>query len=587
MNFAEQLKNQLNIVDVVQQYVLLKRQGSGQRWVGLCPFHSEKTPSFGVHSGHQYYKCFGCDAGGDVLNFIQQIESLTFAETLRLLADRYSIPMPERQRNDDPEAQRYAALLEVHEAAAALFQENLRGQSGVQARAYLESRGVGPDAIKEFRLGLADSSGQQLAQRLKSFGEKLLVDAGLIAQRQDTPGVYDRFRSRLMFPIQNGSGKVIAFGGRALSADDKVKYLNSPETKLYSKSSVLYNLHRAKIAARKNDRMIIVEGYMDAIGIYSSGIQEVVALCGTALGPSQIRAMKQETSYQSGRGHVVLNFDSDSAGNRSTEKYIPQLLASGLRVRVLNIPGDLDPDEFIQKNGADAYSKLLENAPSYFHWLTDNAKTKFDMRTPEGRVDAFKFILPSVEHVRDRIERDTIATEIAERLDIDRDMVRQALRPNNSSKSAARSHDYVAAVPANERLLIACMLTSADARAVVRHFFTQAETLDTPELGTIFQAILSPGADASSFSLGAVLATLDSRSQRVLSEISFSECGVTEEQAVEQALGCLKQFEEKSFHRKLELLKRRVREAEAQGNLNEAFRAMEELNGVMRLSGKT
>jgi DNA primase len=325
---------------------------------------------------------------------------------------------------------------------------------------------------------------------------------------------------------------------------------------------------------------------MDAIGIYSSGIQEVVALCGTALGANQIRAMKQETSYQSGRGHVVLNFDSDSAGNRSTEKYIPQLLASGLRVRVLNTPGDLDPDEFIQKNGAAAYSKLLENAPSYFHWATDNAKTKFDVRTPEGRVDAFKFILPSIEHVRDRIEKDTIATEIAERLDLDRDMVRQALRPKTSSHLPARSQDFAVAIPANERLLIACMLTSADARAVVRHFFAEAKTLDRPELGIIFEAILSLHADGSAFSLGAVLASLDSRSQRILSEISFSECGVTEEQAVEQALGCLKRFEEKSFHRKLEHLKKRVREAEAQGNLNEALRAMEELNGAMRLSGK-
>ena len=183
MNFAEQLKNQLNIVEVVGQYVRLKQQGSGQRWVGLCPFHSEKTPSFGVHSGHQYYKCFGCDAAGDVLKFVQQMESLTFPETLRTLAERYSIPMPERQRADDPETQRNAALLEIHEAAAAIFQDNLRGPSGAEARTYLASRNVTPDAIREFRLGLSDASGQQLVQKLKRFGEALLVDSGLIARR--------------------------------------------------------------------------------------------------------------------------------------------------------------------------------------------------------------------------------------------------------------------------------------------------------------------------------------------------------------------------------------------------------------------
>jgi DNA primase len=586
MNFAEQLKNQLNIVDVVQQYVPLKRQGSGQRWIGLCPFHSEKTPSFGVHSGHQYYKCFGCDAGGDVFNFIQQIESLTFAETLRLLAERYSIPMPERQRNDDPQAQHYAALLEIHEAAAALFQENFRGPSGAEARAYLESRGVSSDAVREFRLGLADASGQQLAHRLRSFGENLLLDAGLIARRQDAPGVYDRFRGRLMFPIHNGSGKVIAFGGRTLLADDKVKYLNSPETKLYTKSSILYNLHRAKIAARKNDRIIIVEGYMDAIGIYSSGIQEVVALCGTALGPNQIRAMKQETSYQSGHGHVILNFDSDSAGNRSTEKYIPQLLASGLRVKVLNIPGDLDPDEFIQKNGAAAYYKLLENAPSYFHWLADNARTKFNLRTAEGRVDAFKFILPAVEHVHDRIERSAIAAEVAERLGVDRDIVRQVLRPKTSSQGTARNRDFAAGIPANEKLLIACMLASADARKVVRHFFSEAGTLEILELKTIFEAIFSASPDDAVVSLAAIVASLDSRSQRILSEISFSESGIPEEHAAEQALDCLKRLEEKSFQKKCEHLKKLVREADARGDLNEAFRLTEELDGLTRLSGK-
>ncbi len=454
MNFAEQLKNQLNIVDVVQQYVPLKRQGAGQRWVGLCPFHSEKTPSFGVHSGHQYYKCFGCDASGDVLNFVQQIESLTFAETLRLLAERYSIPMPERQRSDDPEAQRYAALLEIHEAAATLFQENLRGPSGAEARAYLNSRGVSPDSTREFRLGLADASGQQLTQRLKSYGENLLIASGLVSQRQDTSGLYDRFRGRLMFPIHNASGKLIAFGGRALSPDDKVKYLNSPETRLYTKSAVLYNLHRAKIAARKNDRIIMVEGYMDAIGIYSAGVQEVVALCGTALGPNQIRVIKKETSYQSGRGQVVLNFDSDSAGDRSTGKYIPQILASGLSVKILDIPGGLDPDEFIQQNGAAAYQRHLEQARPYFDWLSDYAKSKFNVRTAEGRVDALKFILPSIEHVRDSIERDATASNVAERLNLDRDMVRQALRSKTSSQSAPRNYELAAVVPANERLLI-------------------------------------------------------------------------------------------------------------------------------------
>ncbi len=369
MTFAEHLKSQLNIVEVVGQYVRLKRAGT--RYVGLCPFHSEKTPSFGVHSTLQYYKCFGCDAGGDVFKFVMEIESLTFPEALKLLADRYGIPIPE-QRSDDPDTQHRAALLEMQEIAAEVFQSNLRGSSGAEARSYLESRAVSRGAIDEFRLGLSDSSGRQLTYRLRKFGPALLEESGLVSKRHETGEFFDRFRARLIFPIHNESGKVIAFGGRALKPDDEPKYLNSPETKIYKKSTVLYNLHRAKIDARKHDRMILVEGYMDVIGVYSGGIREVVASSGTSLAVDQVRAIKRQVAQQqASTGQVILNFDPDAAGARSTEKYIATLLAEGLRVKVLEIPGGLDPDEYIQQNGPDAYRKQLETArhPTSTGWL--------------------------------------------------------------------------------------------------------------------------------------------------------------------------------------------------------------------------
>lgn len=585
MNFSEQLKNQLNIVEVVGQYVRLKQQGGGQRWVGLCPFHSEKTPSFGVHSGHQYYKCFGCDAAGDVLKFVQQIESLTFPETLRSLAERYGIPFPERQRNEDPETQRISALYEIHEAAASLFQENLRGPSGADARNYLASRGVSPDATREFRLGLADADGQQIAQRLKKFGESLLLDSGLLGKRQEGSGTYDRFRARLMFPIHDGSGKVIAFGGRALRSDEKVKYLNSPETRLYTKSSVLYNMHRAKIAARKNDRMILVEGYMDAIAVYSAGVQEVVAVCGTALGSSQIRAVKQEISYQSGKGHVILNFDSDFAGARSTEKYISTLLAQGLRVKVLEIPGELDPDEYLQVSGLEAYRKLLEQAPSYFHWLTESARKRFDMRSAEGRIDAFKAILPAVEQVHDRMERAAIATEIAEQLGVDRALVHHAIRQKSAPQTGLRPRDVSSAVAPNEKLLLACMLASSDARAIVRHYLTEADGLEPLELRPIFEAILNAETSGSSFSLSEVVNQLDAHFGQILTTVGFSESGIAEAHAAEQALDCLKLLEAKSIQARCDALKKSIRELEQQGNVHEAIRLMNDLDAMKRSSG--
>ncbi len=360
MDFAQQLKSQLDIVEIIGQYVRLKSRGSTHRYVGLCPFHNEKTPSFHVDGALGFYKCFGCDASGDVFKFVQEMDRLTFPEVLKTLADRYGIPMPQR-RLDDPQAQLRTALLEMHEVAADTFQRNLRGTGGAEARRYLESRGVTQAAIDEFRLGLSDAGGQQLTTRLQRFGAKVMEESGLVAKRQDGSGFFDRFRGRLMFPIHSESGQVIGFGGRALRAGDEPKYLNSPETAIYRKSNVLYNLHRAKADARKHDRMLLVEGYMDVIGVYSAGIKEVVASCGTSLSNDQVRMIKRQTSQQqAGNGQVILNFDPDAAGQRSAEKYVGAFLAEGLRVRILELPGGLDPDEFIQNNGLDAVCTSIE-----------------------------------------------------------------------------------------------------------------------------------------------------------------------------------------------------------------------------------
>ncbi|MBV8551179.1 MAG: DNA primase [Acidobacteriaceae bacterium] len=584
MNFAEHLKSQLDIVEVVGQYVRLKRQGVGPRYVGLCPFHSEKTPSFGVHSTLQYYKCFGCDAAGDVYKFVQQIESLTFPETLKLLAERYGIPMPERERSGDPEAQRRAALLEMHEIAAETFQSNLRGPSGADARRYLESRGVSRVAIDEFRLGLSDPSGQQLLNRLQRFGPALLEESGLAIKRQESGGFFDRFRARLMFPIHNESGKVIAFGGRALRPGDEPKYLNSPETRLYKKSTILYNLHRAKIDARKHNQMILVEGYMDVIGVYSAGIHEVVASSGTSLGNDQVRAMKRQISHQAGTGQIILNFDPDPAGARSTEKYISSLLAEGLRVKVLEIPGGLDPDEYIQKNGADAYRKLLANAGSYFHWLADRARSKFDVQSAEGRVDAFKFIAPVIEQVHDRMERSAIASEMAEYLKVDRSIVAETFRkqaPLNQPRPQ-KPRDMNSALAPNEKLLVSCMLVSPDARAAIQHFLAGSSLLPLLELRRIFEAAIAIDSEGDPFSMEALTARVDARLQRILMDITFSDSGVREEIATELALSCLKALEAKSVQAVRETLRRRIRDLEREGNFEEALRLADELNNLAR-----
>ncbi len=585
MNFAEQLKSQLNIVDVVSQYVRLKRSGAAS-YRGLCPFHSEKTPSFYVHANNQFYNCFGCDAGGDVFKFVQQIENLTFPETLKSLADRFGIPMPERQRSDDPDAQRLAALFEMHEIAAAAFQSNLRAPAGIEARTYLDSRGVPPAALDEFRLGLSDASGQQLTRLLQKFGPALLEESGFVGKRQDG-SFYDRFRARLMFPIHNESGKVIAFGGRALRPGDEPKYLNSPETKIYKKSTVLYNLHRAKIDARKHDRMILVEGYMDVIGVYAAGIHEVVASSGTALAIEQVRTIKRQVVLQqASTGQVIFNFDPDAAGARSTEKYIGMFLAEGLRVKVLQVPGGLDPDEYIQQNGPDAYRGLVESATSYFHWLADRAREKFDLRTADGRVDAFKFLSPTIQQVNDRVERNAILNELAEYLNVDREVLRENFRRMPHSEPAQKPRDLLSAIPPNEKLLLGCFLTSADARLVIKEYFRRVDVLPALELRNILEALLASDPEEAPFSLESAAIKLEPRMQKILTELSFSDLGIREEDAAQQALHCLQALETKSANAARDTLRRRIRELEREGNFTEALGLADELNKMKPASSE-
>jgi DNA primase len=582
LNFSDQLKSQLNIVDVVGQYVRLKRQGAGPRYVGLCPFHSEKTPSFGVHSALGYYKCFGCDAAGDVFKFVQTIENLTFPETLKVLAERYGIPMPERQRFDQPEEQKRAALQEMHEIAAELFQNNLRGAAGAEARRYLESRNVSKAAMDEFRIGLAEDSWNQLTQRLQRFGSALLEESGLVKPREGG-GYYDIFRARIMFPIHDEAGKIIGFGGRALGKDVQPKYLNSPETPLYKKSMVLYNLHRAKMDARKNDRMILVEGYMDVIGIYSAGIHEVVSISGTAMDTNQVRAIKRQVVQQrASRGEVILNFDPDAAGMKSTEKHISTFLAEGLRVRVLEIPGGLDPDEYIQQFGVEEYRKLLQGAASYFHWLADRAREKFDMRSAEGRVDAFNFLWPSIQQVSDRLERSAIARDLAEYLNVDREMVMQNFKRAPKTQSHAPVRQISSALPPNEKILLGALLASADARAAVRHYMMSSANFPLLEARDIFESVLQFDERQDVFSLEVISARLSERSQRILTEIGFGDSVLEEQAAAGQALDCLRALESKAMSVQMDSLRRQLKEQEARGDMEGALRTAEELNRLKK-----
>src|SRR6202050_1786859 len=351
-SFAERVKQQADIVRVIGEYVRLKK--TGQNFTGLCPFHQEKTPSFAVHPVRQIYHCFGCGAGGDVFKFVMELEKSTFPEAIRTVAEKSGIPIPkprERSPEERKENQQRSALVEMHREAAAFFSRQLLGNAeGKVAAAYLDDRGLDKEAMTRFGLGFAPSTGDALLRFLKvKYPEKLLEASGLFS-RDQSGRMFDRFRRRIMFPIANESGKIIAFGGRAMG-DDMPKYLNSPETPIYSKSALLYHLDRAKEPIRRNDFVVLVEGYMDTIGVARAGIANVVASCGTSLTEAQVKLLGRFTH------RIIVNYDPDSAGQAATERSLALLLEQNFGTRVLALPAidgkPADPDSYVQKKGAE------------------------------------------------------------------------------------------------------------------------------------------------------------------------------------------------------------------------------------------
>jgi DNA primase len=569
MDFVEQLKSSVDIVKTVGEYVRLKRSGSTPRYMGLCPFHTEKTPSFSVHGSHQYYKCFGCGLGGDVLNFIMEIERISFYEALKLLAERNGLSMPKREFSD-PDSKLRGVLMEMHELAASMFQSNLNSSAGAEARNYLTGRGVTPEQIAEFGLGVSDGSGQQLVGRLQQkFGAEHLETSGLVLKRQDGSGFFDRFRGRLMFPIHNESGKVIGFGGRALKSGDEPKYLNSPETALYRKSYVLYNLHRAKDAVRKAECSVLVEGYMDVIGVYSGGVRNVVASCGTALTNTQVRALKRHSE------RIVVNFDPDAAGANAAERSIQMLLDESLQVRVLELEGDLDPDEYIKTNGAGAYRSRLEKAPAYFHWLADRARKKFDMKTVEGRMQGFKFVAPAIQRISDRLERFAVANDVADYLGVDEKLIRDHFSKGSSAKEPSKRGPLV---PPNERLLLNSLLASAAAREAVVPELRDMPVVDQFVTRNIFKALFAMHADGAPFRFGDLEGRLGDADRDLLSSVIFADEVLEEEKASEQAIACLRSLKAQDPKSEVAALRAQIKTLEREGNIEEAIRLAQELD---------
>jgi DNA primase len=523
-SFADRVKTQTDIVRIVGEYVRLKK--AGQNFSGLCPFHNEKSPSFNVHPAKQFYHCFGCGKGGDVFQFVMEMEKCTFPEAVRIVAEKSGIAIPkprERSPEERTENQQRTVLVNVHREIAAFYARQLtQSPDGKLALAYLEDRGLNADAIARFGLGYAPAAGDAALRFLKQkYPETLLAISGLFHRDEKSNRLYDKFRRRIMFPISNESGKVIAFGGRAMG-DDTPKYMNSPETPIYSKSNVLYHMDRAKEALRHSDFAVLVEGYMDAIAVARAGVGNVVASCGTSLAEPQIKLLSRFTQ------RVVVNFDPDAAGQAATERSIALLLEKEFDVRVLALPGGADPDKFIQNNGIDAYKRLLLQSPPYLDYLIQRAR-KMDRTTANGKVAALNFLMPYVQRLPNRLLRSEWATRIASELQVDEPVLRESLRRaalERRSEVKPKAELLTPAVKRAERQLIR-MLFEADAfRQHLAQLMANEGLHHGLETRNIFEAlIVATLASESSARLdpAEVGKTLEDKDRRVMFEVLFEE----------------------------------------------------------------
>ena len=421
--FIDDLKHQADIVVVIQDYVSLKKTGANYK--GLCPFHGEKTPSFQVHRDKGFFHCFGCGVGGDVFKFLELHEKIGFADAVKMLAQRFGVPLPEMEESDEQRANaaERETLLKVHESAAAWFRQQLADNVGARIRRQIDARGITDATSQALGLGYAPPAREGLKTALlkDGFSQPMLLRAGLLVQRDDG-SVVDRFRNRLMIPICRDTGSVIAFGGRAVDADQQPKYLNSPETPIYSKGRTLYGLNLSKNAIRQRKFAILVEGYFDFAQVYQAGFEGVVASCGTALTPQQAQQLRRFTNK------VVLSFDPDAAGQGAAAKSCEMLVAEDFAVNVAVLPAGDDPDTFIRKTGAPGYAERLEHSTPYLEYLLDRAAANHNLNTDEGRVAFLGDMLPVASRIPDATMRDRFADRLSFKARVTDEVVRAEIR---------------------------------------------------------------------------------------------------------------------------------------------------------------
>jgi len=553
MEITEKIREVASLVEIASQYTTLKKRG--RKWVGLCPFHTEKTPSFTVDEEKQLYHCFGCGAGGDIFTLVMEKENLNFPEALRYLAEKYHIPMPSKLDAAPGEVKLEEKLFKINEMTLNFFRNNLyHSQEGLKALNYLKKRGISQETVNELKLGYALNLWKSLVDFLqsKAVSASFMEKTGLALPTKKGE-YYDRFRGRIIFPISSLSGKVVGFGGRTLF-DAEPKYLNSPETPLYSKGRILYGLNMTKNAVRDQGFMILVEGYMDFTALYRAGIKNVAASLGTAL-----------TSYQVGLAarfapRLVLNYDPDPAGLAAAARAIPVCLEKGLNVTVVTLPESADPDEFIKKHGPDKYRAQIKKAWPGLKFYVDSLTAQTDMSIPEEKSRVVQTLVDTLKSIPDPVARNEYLKEAAQYLKTGEDIIRQLIETARKPL-ARRAEAAIPFCPAEKRLFQIMIQDRSLAAGLAESL--ESEIFSGLKSEPAFRTIIQSVRDEKDWDL---LQLKNALSPEIFSQLTQILLEKSEPGTLEEGRECLCEIRKIFLHKKLKEIQIDIVQSEKQND---------------------
>ncbi|HEU4400911.1 MAG TPA: DNA primase [Candidatus Polarisedimenticolia bacterium] len=549
---VEVVRASADLREIVSDYIPLKKSGS--RYRALCPFHTEKTPSFYVDADKQLFYCFGCGAGGDVFKFLMLYEKLEFPEALRTLAGRYGIAVPEpgARRGEDSDRQK---VLAVNRQALGYFREQFTRPAGEKARRYLAGRGIAPETVERFLLGYAPEGWSGVKAHLaRSLPEEQAVLAGLLARKEETGRTYDRFRDRVIFPIVNLSDEVIGFGGRVIDGGEP-KYLNSPETAAFSKGENLYALPLAKEAVRKEGYAVLVEGYMDAIALHQAGVAHVVATLGTGFTAGHVRLLKRYTD------RVVVNFDPDAAGRAATKRSLEVLLENGFEVQVVALPSKQDPDLYVREHGVDAYRKRLTEALPYIEFLAREVAARVDLATSKGKVEALNGVLPFLARLDNPVRRAGHVEMLATVFGIEDRMVLQELngavreRRRDLGPAGTAAAAGTRLVSEAESRLLRAVMDDAGVREALLGEIVEEEDLERSRITEVIRAIRRLVEKGDDVTYPRVGADISDAARELLTRIAATPHPPA---TLEEGRGCLRALRAERFQRQMGDIQKRL-----------------------------